>query len=376
MITEVVSDPVQNQARLVDAALAYARKGWPVLPLHSVSNGACTCRRSCASPAKHPRTRHGLKDASTDPEIIEGWWSRWTNANVGVLTGPESGIVVLDVDPRHGGHNSLAGLLLSKGRRLPHTVVQQTGSGGQHILYKHPGGQIKNSAGRLGAGLDIKADNGYIVAAPSRHISGGYYYWVCSPDDVALQEMPQWLLELVVHQPNSPQLHHATTDRITAGSRNDHLTSLAGSLRRNGSSRAVIETALLEENGKACDPPLADDEVRRIAESVARYGTAPLHVWRDLIRSEHGPDSPTTRLVLLNLSLYMGAEGGNCYPSIRRQAKETRLSRKTIQRHLQQAGEAEWLYIYDRAPSTNGWASHGYLARIPDLLQLDTGRSP
>ena len=62
-------------AELLTAALGYARRGWLVLPLHSMANGRCSCgREECASPAKHPRTAHGLKDATRDEATICAWW--------------------------------------------------------------------------------------------------------------------------------------------------------------------------------------------------------------------------------------------------------------------------------------------------------------
>src|SRR3954451_3852186 len=86
---------------LLVAALSYAVAGWPVLPLHTPRpGGACSCaRHDCASPAKHPRTEHGLNDASTDPGQIAAWWRHWPDANVGVRTGE---LVVIDIDGATG----------------------------------------------------------------------------------------------------------------------------------------------------------------------------------------------------------------------------------------------------------------------------------
>jgi hypothetical protein len=85
-------------------ALRYAAQGWSVFPLHSPQNGQCSCGRlDCTSPAKHPRTANGLKDATTDPERIREWWKRWPDANIGVVTGRASGVVVVDVDLDKGG---------------------------------------------------------------------------------------------------------------------------------------------------------------------------------------------------------------------------------------------------------------------------------
>ena len=100
------------------AALDYARRGWPVIPLHTLTADGCSCRGECSSVAKHPRTEHGLKDATTDKETIRRWWQEWPDANVGVVAGAASGLVVLDVDPRHGGDESLRELEEQHGRCL------------------------------------------------------------------------------------------------------------------------------------------------------------------------------------------------------------------------------------------------------------------
>ncbi|MGH9012234.1 MAG: bifunctional DNA primase/polymerase, partial [Acidimicrobiia bacterium] len=127
-------------------ALIYAGRGWAVLPCHQPRHGSCSCGRvDCTSPAKHPRTAHGLRDASTDPERIRAWWRRWPEANVAVRTGAASGLVVLDIDPPHG-EASLATLVAHHGV-LPPTLTVNTGSGGYHLYFAHPGTTLRNSAG-------------------------------------------------------------------------------------------------------------------------------------------------------------------------------------------------------------------------------------
>jgi len=92
---------------MMEHALNYARKGVPVFPLHTPGKNGCSCgKRDCDSMGKHPRTARGLKDATTDEQQIKEWWAKWPNANIGMLTGKESRILVLDVDPRHGGTES------------------------------------------------------------------------------------------------------------------------------------------------------------------------------------------------------------------------------------------------------------------------------
>ena len=110
-------------------------------------------------PAPHAR----LHDATHDPSVIAAWWQRWPTANVAVRTGAASGLVVLDVDPDHGGLASLAELQRTHGR-LPPSPAVRTGSGGRHYWFTHPGNHVRNSAGLLGPGLDIRGDGGYVIA--------------------------------------------------------------------------------------------------------------------------------------------------------------------------------------------------------------------
>src|SRR5258707_9686763 len=95
-------------ASSLNRALDYASRGWPVLPLYSVEGGRCTCGDvNCRSPGKHPRTQHGVKDASAHSSQIGLWWRWWPSSNVGIATGVASGLLVLDIDPRNGGEASL-----------------------------------------------------------------------------------------------------------------------------------------------------------------------------------------------------------------------------------------------------------------------------
>lgn len=170
---------INNDIIPLDAALAYAARGWQAFPLQTVINGACTCARGaeCGNPGKHPRVAGGVHSATTDEATIRAWWEQWPAANVGIATGAASGLVVLDVDPRHGGDTSLA-ILESQVGALPRTLVVRTGSGGLHIYFKAPSRPVRNSASKLGAGLDIRAEGGYVVAPPSRHQAGGVYEWL------------------------------------------------------------------------------------------------------------------------------------------------------------------------------------------------------
>ena len=200
--------------RPIDAAIVYGRRGWPVFPCHGPSHGVggCTCfRADCGSPAKHPRVSGGLNSATTDEALIRRWWSSWPAANVAIRTGQASGLVVLDVDPDHGGDESLAQVIEQHGPLPPGRTIQ-TGGGGRHLYFRHPGGVVRNDAGRkLGAGIDIRDDGGYVLAPPSRHVSGGRYAVVQRGGE--LPTLPGWLLA-AVQPPEIERRPPATTSGV------------------------------------------------------------------------------------------------------------------------------------------------------------------
>ena len=153
---------VFHQASFKEAALVYAGVGLPVFPLQPRG--------------KAPLVARGLYAATTLPQVIEAWWQRWPDANIGMPLGEPSGCWALDVDPRHGGDSSLEQL-----SPLPPTRVQQTGGGGIHLLYQARTDlpvRLSNAVGFAGfPGLDLKVGGGYIVVAPSVHVSGQRYAW-------------------------------------------------------------------------------------------------------------------------------------------------------------------------------------------------------
>lgn len=215
----------------LDAALAYAARGWHVLPLHEPlfdADGACigcTCEayaRSeanrqrleakgqsgrydahyvCPQPGKHPRGNlapKGVTDASDDPERIKTWWRRYPRANVGIACGA-SGLLALDADMYK---DAFAGDLSEFDEDTPTSL---TGGGGTHLIYAMPdGATYGNSPGDLPEGIDIRGAGGYIVAPPSLHSSGRRYQWESgySPDEITVAPMPATLrarLDATVH---------------------------------------------------------------------------------------------------------------------------------------------------------------------------------
>jgi len=260
------------------AALEYARRGWWVLPLHTPApGGGCSCRnRDCTNPGKHPRTRNGLNDATVNLDRISSWWEMYPNANIGIACGP-SGLVVVDVDPRHGGDESWRDVVSKLGDHLRDTCIAQTGGGGEHYLYTCPPAETVTSfansdkfTGPLGAGVDVRAQGGYIVAPPSIHASGALYQWEDDREPVVL---PFALLERLHGPRNNANLKLESTADILAGvsegARDYTLFRLAARLRAVDIPLAVAYS-LIEQAATNCSPPFPLAEARKKVESAYR----------------------------------------------------------------------------------------------------------
>src|SRR4051812_3637204 len=159
---------------MLHQALRYAATGIPVLPLFEPKDGGCACGDpTCKRPGKHPRTPNGVNDATTDEETIRSWWGRWRHANIGLGTGQNSKVFVVDVDGPVGQESLRR--LEAENRPLWRDGRVRTGRGFHHYFRRPKNVRISNSAGKLGEGLDVRGDGGYVVAAGSFHVSGKSY---------------------------------------------------------------------------------------------------------------------------------------------------------------------------------------------------------
>lgn len=265
---------IQNTApstALLHAALAYAARGWRVLPLHTMRVGRCSCNRAnCPSPAKHPRTMNGSAGASSDFAQIRKWWGMWPEANIGIATGGD--LAVVDLDVSRNGIENWEALADDNGGPLDALTVR-TGGGGKHLYVRVPH-KVQNSVDKLALGVDVRGEGGYVVAPPSVHASGREYTWLdCDPvdDAVSMTDAPTWLLAKianmrVVSAPDSPAV-----DAFPKGQRNSGLFGIARRMRAMGLGYDEMVPSLLDVNDRRCFPPLDPAEVKQIARSASGY---------------------------------------------------------------------------------------------------------
>jgi hypothetical protein len=266
---------------MLEAALAYIARGWPVVPLHwplvTGAKAACSCGfADCTSRAKHPiaeLVRHGLSDASTDPDRVRAWWKARPEANVAIVLGRRATMFALDVDPRPSrrnpdaptGDRALADLVRAHGG-LGETLHAHTGGGGDHFFFRLP--NAMQLRGKLAPGLDLKGAGGYVVAAPSRHESGGSYRWVRVGEAL---DAPAWLLEMAKADPEPA---HATSsssagptwiahrpDLVARAER--YLAAMPPAISGQGGHEATMRAAIAMVQGFELAPSVALDLLLR-----------------------------------------------------------------------------------------------------------------
>jgi len=260
---------------LSDAALAYARMGYPVFP--------------CAPGGKTPITKHGCKDATTDEARITAWWQKHPNANIGLAT---AGLIVVDVD---GAENPWLADQPDRRQTLCAAPLSLTPSGGRHHVFRQPDGKSwGNSSGKLAPKVDTRGNGGYIVAPPSV-VDGKAYRWadglefLTSPN--GLPEPPPWLVEILDHgrgrepeQPVAPVSAPRCDDverRAVA-----YLDAMPPSVSGQGGHNAAYAAAtamvhgfglapdraltlLLTRFNPRCRPPWSERELRHKVEDAA-----------------------------------------------------------------------------------------------------------
>lgn len=242
-------------SRHLGAALDYLGRGWSVIPVSARGKVPLL-------PWSDYSTR-----LPTEQEVRD-WWEEYPTANVGIVTGAVSGVVVVDIDVGRGGEPRPVY------DEAPTDLISKTGSGGWHLFYRHPGGRIPNSVTE--EGIDVRGDGGFVVAPPSVHPNGTDYVWAKSGE-------PGEALPAAIVGPRMPAgglpAPGGTMDKwlstlmqgVGSGSRNQSAAKLIGYLASKGIPQDVAEQILSLWNTKN-NPPIPNHELLRTVESV--YNTA------------------------------------------------------------------------------------------------------
>lgn len=232
-------------------ALEYVDRGWSVLPVRPDE--------------KRPYMSNWLQytHERAKRNQVSSWFASLTGAGIGVVTGKISGIVVLDVE------NDCPTPIEELLRRWPTHMVSRTGSGGYHLFYSYPHGvgRISNRV-RMFEGADLRADSGFIVLPPTKHVSGSHYEWL---EQGAMGAFPKELLDMQA-QPSTREGDGWIAESlrgVSEGGRNDTCARLAGYFFKKGLERDIVE-ALLQEWNERNDPPLPAREVSQTVRSIER----------------------------------------------------------------------------------------------------------
>jgi putative DNA primase/helicase len=225
----------------LDHALRCAAHGWLIFPVAG----------------KKPRDTGWQQQATTDPETIRRWFHDAPGIHYGIRTGPGSDLLVVDIDP--GAPDTLDGYA------FPATRTHTTPRGGRHLLYRYAGSDLKNSASKLTAHIDIRGRGGLIVGPGTEGRTA---------DDTPVAELPDELRRrILAKQKGKPYTRPASS--IAEGERTTHALSVGGLAKATGASDEAIEQLLAEANAQY-HPPLPDAELQTIIDGVRRFEAAPV----------------------------------------------------------------------------------------------------
>lgn len=308
---------------LREAALAYLSRGWTPIPLRYTGS---------VDERKRPLLNEWRMYQHVQPtaEDVSAWWTEHPDANIALLCGKTSGLVVIDFD----GNGSVDPATFLNANGLPHAVpIVKTGNG-WHCYYTHPGGEVPNGVrvARFGdVAMDVRGDGGYVVAPPSIHGSGRVYGWYRNPDDFPPPLLPDGVRGLIFSKPANQPAAPATASAVISqtltpevnrllagvgsGERNNAAAKVAGYFLKVTKDEAAAWASLAMWNRQNL-PPLEEFELRLVFQSIARreaskpreeedHGDLPTlldgRAWADAVR--HAPPRlgiPAPSLVTLD----------------------------------------------------------------------------
>lgn len=238
---------------VLEQALTLFDRGWSVIPVGADKKPLVEWKKY--------QTERATR------EEVTGWFTKKSTVNLGIITGKISNLVVVDIDPRHGGRrDALIGY---------ETVIVETGGGGWHYYFKYKEG-IQNFAG-IAEGIDIRGDGGYVIAPPSMHSSGNQYKWYHSPEKYEVLSLLPVVLGWInarakQKSPTQSNWSSEKLDGVGEGQRNDTAASVAGKLLARFKPHEWESEAwklLVAWNDKNT-PPLPETELRTVFDSIAK----------------------------------------------------------------------------------------------------------
>lgn len=243
--------------KILSQALNYAEKlGWSIIPVGKNKRPLIEWKQ--------------FQNKRATKEQISDWFNKNPDAGIAVITGNISNIVIVDIDPRHGGSN--------ENFKDIQTLIAKTGGGGWHYYFQYEEG-IQNHAG-LEPGIDVRGEGGYAVLPPSPHESGINYKWEISPsDDVSISKIPQFVKDLLSTsktKTKKSKFDKAVLSGVGEGKRNESAASVAGKLLKRFPEEEWENEAwphLINWNSQN-NPPLSEEELRTTFESIKQRQSA------------------------------------------------------------------------------------------------------
>jgi hypothetical protein len=256
---------------MVDHAWAYAARGWSVFPTPASGE-----KMGCISAAKSNGNRWG---ATKNPAEIGVYFKqRFPAANLGIETGSCSGFFVIEADSNKGhGIDGIAALraLVAQHGALPDTLMAESPTGSLHCYFNNAAGLIvRNSASVIAPGVDVRGEGGMIIAPPSVRPGVGRYRWL---NAYPIADAPQWLLQKIAEpangnaKPATPPIvwRELLAAGINAGARDCSIARIAGYLLSRRVDPFVVLKLLQSWNATDCRPPLPQQDIVRIVNSIA-----------------------------------------------------------------------------------------------------------